>query len=119
MTMNDPKIETGIVALATMVEDRVPRNRKMTSTTSATVSTSVLLTSAIASRIKLESSEAFPNVTPGGNESRNDCTTLLMRSATSMVLAPGCLRMAKITLRRPLIQNMRLTLFELLNTSAT
>src|ERR1700677_1946479 len=119
MTMNDPSMETGIVALATMVDDAVPRNKKMTSTTRQMVMTRVWLTSAMDSRTKSASSATLPKETPGGMESRNDTMTAFTLSATSTVLAPGCLRTARITLRRPLIQNRLLSFLELLKTFAT
>src|ERR1700722_12899801 len=119
MTRNDPRMETGMVALAISVEDAVPRNTKITMTTRNMVIISVRFTSVMESRTRSASSATLPKETPGGMESCNDLITALTLSATSTVLEPGCFRTAKITLRGPLIQNLLRSFLELLNSSAT
>src|ERR1700728_1387257 len=104
MARNDPRMETGMVALAISVEDAVPRNAKITMTTRQMVRISVRFTSATESRTRSASSATLPKETPGGMESCKDSITAFTLSATSTVLDPGCLRTARITLRRPLIQ---------------
>src|ERR1700751_259885 len=119
MTMNVPRIDNGIVALATMVDEAVPRNKKMTSTTSEIVISSVWFTSDTESRMMSELSETLPTVTPGGMDARNVCSTPFTSSATCTVFTPGCFLTARIMLCWPLIQNVCLLLVELVNTLAT
>jgi hypothetical protein len=75
MAMNEPRIETGIVALAISVDDAVPRKTKITSTTKRTVRTRVGSTSAMESRTIIALSAIFPKETPGGMDGRRERIT--------------------------------------------
>ena len=72
IAINEPRIETGMVVLAIIVDDTVPRNAEMTSTTKMIVTTRVLLTSAMESRTMVALSATFPRETPGGIDERRD-----------------------------------------------
>ena len=96
--------------LAISVADAVPRNANITR---KTVRTRVQSTSAMESRTMVVSSATFPKETPGGMEGRSEQIISFTQSATSTVFTPGCFRTARMTLGRPLIQNVLLSSREL------
>ena len=75
--------------LGMIVADRLRRNRKMTITTSATVSISSNCTSATEARIEVVRSVRISIFTDEGSEACKRGIRALMRSTTAMMLAPG------------------------------
>ena len=97
ITPNVPTSDSGTATLGMIVAARLRRNRKMTITTSAMVSTSVNCTSATDARIVCVRSVRTVTFTDAGSETCSCGNTFFTRSTTSMMFAPGCLWMLRIT----------------------
>ena len=80
------------------------RNRKMTSTTSATVTPSVNCTSFTESRIDTERSKRTSSCTDAGICARNEGSSAFTASTTATVFVPGWRWMASVIPRSPLNQ---------------
>ena len=92
-----PKVassDSGTATLGMKVAHRVRRNRKITTITSAIVSSMVNCTSCTAARVTSERSETRSTCTEGGIDWRSCGISALTRSTRSNVLAPGALLMA-------------------------
>jgi len=99
-----PKVatsDTGSVTLGITVAHSLRRKMKMTSTTSATVSTSVNCTSWIAARIVVVRSLTTEIFSAAGSESWSFGKMPLIASTTSIVFAPGWRWMSSSTARSP------------------
>ena len=90
MTPNVPTSDSGTAAAGMIVADRVRRNRKMTMMTSATASISSNCTSRTDARMDVVRSVSTVTWTDDGNALCSCGRSFLMRSATSITLAPGC-----------------------------
>src|SRR5882672_875093 len=90
MTPKVPTIDKGTEILGIAVAQALRRKRKMTITTSATVSMSVNSISWTEARIVMVRSEVISRVAAGGIVARNSGRTALMLSTVLMMLAPGC-----------------------------
>ena len=84
-----PTIDIGSARLGITVAERLRRNRKITSTTSAIVSSSVNFTSSTEARIDSERSNITSSFTDAGICERNEGSSLLIESTTSTVFVPG------------------------------
>ena len=107
-----PKVPTrdrGTATLGMMVAPRLRKKRKITSTTSATASISSNCTSRTEARIVVVRSVRTETLTEGGKELWSWGKSLLIRSTTSMTLAPGCRWMFRITAGVSFIQAASLT----------
>ena len=80
-----------------MVAARLRRNRKITITTSATVSISSNCTSSTEARMVVVRSVRMSTVTDGGSDVWSCGSSFLTRSTTSMMFAPGCRWMLTMT----------------------
>ena len=80
-----------------IVADRLRRNRKITITTSATVSISSNCTSATEARIVVVRSVRICTFTDAGSDACKRGSSVLIRSTTAMMLAPGWRWMLTIT----------------------
>ena len=78
-----------------IVAETLRRNRKMTITTSTTVSISVNLTSWIDSRIATERSVRMSSDTAAGSCSRKVGSSFFTASTTATTLVPGCFWIAR------------------------
>src|SRR3984957_7499603 len=67
ITANVPTIENGSARLGIVVAEKFRKNRKITSTTNTSASSSVNFTSSTDARIVAERSESTSRVTAGGN----------------------------------------------------
>ena len=97
MTPKVPTRERGTATLGMIVADRLRRKRKITSTTRATASISSNCTSLTEARMVVVRSVSTETWTAGGRELCSWGSSFLMRSTTSMTLAPGCRWMLRIT----------------------
>src|SRR5205823_8026132 len=104
MTTKVPTIDIGNATLGIAVAETLRRKRKITSTTSARVKSSVNFTSATEARIESERSKSTFNETEAGiccwttgNSFRTACTT-------ATVLVPGCFCTASTTARLSMYQ---------------
>ncbi len=86
---NVPTMESGTATLGMTVAESFPRNRKITITTSATVSTSSNCTSWTDARMVVVRSVSTCTSTPAGSDAVSCGRRLVMRSTTPMMLAPG------------------------------
>src|SRR3954469_6055622 len=89
MTANVPTKDMGSAMLGMMVAERFRRNRKMTSTTSMTVSLSVNLTSSTEARIDCERSYKTSTWTDAGISDFIESITARMEFTTLTVFVPG------------------------------
>src|SRR5262244_3363945 len=105
--------------LGITVAARLRRNRNITSTTSATVSTSVNCTSATEARMVVVRSVSVVTSTDGGREARSWGISRLMRSTTLMMFAPGWRWMLTITAGLPSIHASSFAFSTPSTTSAT
>ena len=99
MTAKVPTIDIGIASDGIAVAERLRRNRKITITTRARVTTRVNLTSCTESRIDSERSKSTCSDTEPGRLRCRPATAVLTRSVTSTVLAPGWRWTASMMLR--------------------
>ena len=83
--------ESGTAILGMMVAERLRKNRKMTITTSATVSISSNSTSATEARMVVVRSVSTATFTEAGSEACSLGSRALILSTTVMMFAPGCL----------------------------
>ena len=83
-------MDSGTAILGMIVAQALRRNRKITMTTSATVSNNVNSISLTDARIVVVRSNVGVNVTDGGIEARSSGISALMRSTVSIMFAPGC-----------------------------
>ncbi len=90
MTANVPRMEKGSASAGMSVADPLWRKRKMTATTSSSVTSIVTCTSWNASRIVRERSCRGVRCADGGSCETNDGRRLRTASVTSIVLLPGC-----------------------------
>ncbi len=104
MPPNVATSETGRVTLGITVAQSLRRNRKITSTTRATVSTRVNCTSAMAARMVIVRSVTTETFSPGGTCARRRGSRSRTASTTAMVLAPGWRWMSRMTAGAPLNQ---------------
>src|SRR5512135_2549972 len=81
------------------VADRFLRNRKITRTTSASVSQRVNLTSETEARMDSDLSKRIVSRADPGSEVLNWGRSLLMLETTSTVFSPGCFWIARTMLR--------------------
>ena len=81
------------------VADRFLRNRKITRTTSTSVSHSVNFTSETDSRMDRERSKRMLSFAEPGSMPSNTGMSFLMFAATSTVFSPGCFWIARTTPR--------------------
>src|ERR1041385_2066435 len=102
MTANVPTIESGTATLGIMVADKFRRKRKITITTSATVSISSNCTSFTEARIVSVRSVRMLTFTLLPIAVCNWGRTFLMRSTTLIMLAPGWRCMFTMTADRGL-----------------
>ncbi len=96
-----PRMASGTVTLGISVAATLRRNRKMTATTSAIVSTSVNSTSRTEPRMVCVASRITFTDTAGGSAARRRGSVALMRSTVSITLAPGCFVMTSTMARPP------------------
>ena len=96
MAAKVPMIDMGNARLGIMVAETFRKKRKITRTTSATVRSSVNLTSLTESRMDSERSIRMPRFTEGGSNSRKDLSWFLMESTTWTVFVPGCFWTARM-----------------------
>ncbi len=89
ITPKVPTSESGTATLAMKVAGRLRRNRKITSTTRATASSSSNSTSWTEARMPLVRSVTTVTWTPAGIEASSDGRSALIRSTVAMTLAPG------------------------------
>ena len=89
MKPNVPMSETGTATLGMMVAGRLRKNRKITSTTSATANSSSICTSRTEARMVMVRSVSMATSTAAGRAARSCGSCCLMRSTTSITLAPG------------------------------
>ena len=97
MTPNVPTSESGTATAGMAVAERVRRNRKITITTSATASISSNWTSATELRMVTVRSVSTATCTADGSDACSWGKSRLMRSTTSITLAPGCRWMFRTT----------------------
>ena len=89
MAPKAPTIDSGTATEGMMVAARLRRNRKITITTSATVSSSSNSTSRTEARmVVVRSVRPFTGTVPG-RAARNCGNSFLMRATTGRMLAPG------------------------------
>ena len=89
ITANAPISDSGTATLGMTVAARLRRKRKMTITTSATASISSNCTSRTEARMVIVRSVSTATSTAAGSDACSCGSTRLMRSTTSMTLAPG------------------------------
>ena len=94
---NVPTRDRGTATLGITVAESVRRKRKMTITTSATVSINSNCTSSTEARIVIVRSVSVATSIDEGREARSCGSSLFTRSTTSMMFAPGCLWMFRMT----------------------
>ena len=97
MTPNVPTSESGTAMLGMMVAARLRRNRNITITTSATVSINSNCTSDTEARMVLVRSVRMLTWMALGSVAVRVGSSVLIRSTTEMMLAPGCRWMFMIT----------------------
>ena len=96
MTVKVPMTDIGSVRLGMIVAERFRRNRKITSTTSVSVSSSVNCTSLAELLIETLLSRRTSSLTEAGRFSRKPGSSAFTASATSMVFVPGWRWMARM-----------------------
>ena len=84
-----PISDSGTVTAGMTVAQKLRRNRKITMTTSATVSSNVNCTSATEARMVWVRSEMIETFIAGGIDASSCGSSALIRSTVSMTLAPG------------------------------
>ena len=84
-----PTSDSGTVIAGMIVAQRLRRNRKITMTTSATVSISVNWTSLIEARMVWVRSERIDTLMAGGMEASSCGSRAFIRSTVATTLAPG------------------------------
>jgi hypothetical protein len=89
ITPNVPTSDSGTATPGMIVADRLRRKMKITITTSATASSSSNSTSLTEARIVVVRSVSCCTCTEAGSDARNWGISVLMRSTTSITLAPG------------------------------
>ena len=99
ITANVPTIENGSARLGMIVAEKLRRNRKITITTSPSVSTIVNSTSVYDSRMVSDRSYRISMFTEGGISVRKTGSRFLTPSVTSMVLVPGWRWIARMIAR--------------------
>ena len=104
MTTNVPTIDIGNATLGIAVADTLRRKRKITSTTSASVSRSVNFTSATEARIESERSKRTLSETDAGICCWMTGNSLRTAWTTATVLVPGCFCTASTTARLSMYQ---------------
>ncbi len=114
-----PMRERGTATLGMMVAARLRRNRKITITTRATQRMSSNSTSATEARMVVVRSVRMETSTELGRDVRRIGSRRLMRSTTSMILAPGCRWMLTMTAGTSFIQAASLTFSASSTTLAT
>ena len=87
------------------VAEMLRRNRKMTSTASPMVSSSVILMSCTDSRMAIDRSLRMSSVIDGGSCARNSGSSAFTASTTATTLVPGCFCTDSEIARSPLNQN--------------
>ena len=97
ITPKVPIKDRGTATLGIMVAATLRRNRKITITTSAMVSSNSNCTSSTEARIVLVRSVRVETVIDFGSVSFNCGRSKLMRSTTEMMFAPGCRWILRIT----------------------
>src|SRR5215831_8017225 len=97
-------IDIGSARLGMIVADQLRRNKKITSTTSASVSSRVNVTSSTDALIVAERSYSVSTWTAGGISADSRPSAALTLLATSTVLVPGCRWIASTIERSPLYQ---------------
>src|SRR5229473_5720546 len=102
MTPNVPTMDNGTEILGITVAQALRKKRKITITTSATVSMSVNSISLTEARIVIVRSEVISRVAAGGIDARNSGRMALMLSTVLMMLAPGCRLIDMLTEGLPL-----------------
>ncbi len=102
-------MEKGTAAPGIIVAEMLRRNRKMTITTTQTVSSSVSSTSRIELRMDRDVSKSTASRMEGGSSRWNCGSSRRMLSTTSTVLVPGCRLTARITPRTSFIQAISLS----------
>ena len=90
ITPNVPTMESGTAMLGITVAARFRRNRKITITTRAMVSIISNCTSFTDARIVVVRSVSTSTFTAAGMDARSCGSSLVTRSTTAMMLAPGC-----------------------------
>ena len=104
MTPKVPTSDMGTAMLGMMVAETLRRNRKMTITTSPTVSISSNSTSSTEARMVVVRSVRMAISTEVGRELRRAGSSFFTRSTTSMMLAPGWRWMLRMTAGTSFIQ---------------
>ena len=94
-----PISDSGTVTAGMTVAQKLRRNRKITMTTSATVSSNVNCTSATEARMVSVRSEMIETFTAAGIDASSTGSIALMRSTVSMTLAPGWRWIARMIAR--------------------
>ena len=89
ITENVPMMDIGSAKLGMIVAVRLRRNRKITSTTSASVSSSVEVTSWTAASIEVDRSYSVATWTAGGISRCTRASAARTRWATATVFVPG------------------------------
>ena len=97
-------IDIGSAMLGMTVAETLRRNRKITSTTSASVSSSVNVTSCTDAWIVAERSYSTSTFTDCGMSARTFASAAFTWSDTSTVLVPGCRWIARTIAGSPLYQ---------------
>ena len=92
-----PTSESGTATLGMIVAATLRRNRKITMTTSATVSISENCTSRTDARMVTVRSVRMVTFMEAGRLARSCGSSVFTRSTTWMMLAPGCRWMLRIT----------------------
>src|SRR5260370_12486247 len=90
MRQNVPTMDNVTEMLGITVAKALHKKRKITITTSATVSISVNSISLTEARIVMVRSEVISRVAAGGIVARNSGRMALMLSTVLLMLAPGC-----------------------------
>ncbi len=119
MTANVPTSDSGTATLGMTVAATLRRNRKMIITTSATASMSSNCTSRTDARMVTVRSVSITTSTAAGSDAESCGSRRLMRSTTSMTLAPGWRWMLTITAADSLAQAARRVFSAPSTTSAT
>ena len=99
-----PSNESGTATLGITVAASVRRKRKITVTTSAIVIISSISTSWTEARIVVVRSVRIVTFTAEGSEARSCGSSVLMRSTTAMMFAPGWRWMLRMTAGTRFIQ---------------
>ena len=119
MTPKVPTSDNGTAAAGITVADRVRRNRKITMITRATASINSNCTSRTDARMEIVRSVSTVTWTDEGRALCNCGSSFLIRSTTSMTLAPGCRWILTITAGTSFIQAACFTFSTSSITSAT